>query len=506
MKKHITFITLFLALLFIGCSGGGGGSSDSSVKVAPQIFIEKREITLYEGATTSLISTIKESPEDAKVDIVIKDGASEVVVDFIALSKTVGNEKNIELRFKGLSAGVTELEVISSNSIGETKDTIKVNVLPIDKNADIANADINLSANNIRIVENIFAKLEVKSPSNIYISGTYFTIENGVASLYLKLYKINEYGSRVYITSLDSATVTNETTNSIISSSDINVSGTTIKISNIKDSTKYSIVAKIEDLSIVFEFTTKNPNGDSDGDGVLDKDDMCPNTASGLLVDVNGCPISISSSSSSFSSSSSDSNASSSDTNTSSSDSNASSSDSNTSSSNSNTSSSDSNASSSSQSTSTTSSSSSLNSSSVSSSSSSLSDGDFEAVDTQACNTNNGYKMLQNSLNDRYGSSDDYIYFRASTSYPLYFYYLPPASRDIGERTINLSKYTIAQTGSSFVLHIKNSLATGGNFYIKDGNRCFRGKFPTAEQINDDKFFPDKDLVFVIPSIGTVPK
>ncbi len=38
-----------------------------------------------------------------------------------------------------------------------------------------------------------------------------------------------------------------------------------------------------------FEITADQPNGDSDNDGVLDTDDLCPNTPAGATVDANGC-------------------------------------------------------------------------------------------------------------------------------------------------------------------------------------------------------------------------
>jgi endonuclease I len=38
-----------------------------------------------------------------------------------------------------------------------------------------------------------------------------------------------------------------------------------------------------------FEITADQPNGDSDGDGVLDTVDLCPNTPTGAVVDANGC-------------------------------------------------------------------------------------------------------------------------------------------------------------------------------------------------------------------------
>ncbi|WP_291974274.1 endonuclease [Lutibacter sp.] len=38
-----------------------------------------------------------------------------------------------------------------------------------------------------------------------------------------------------------------------------------------------------------FKITADRPNGDSDNDGVLDADDLCPNTPAGATVDANGC-------------------------------------------------------------------------------------------------------------------------------------------------------------------------------------------------------------------------
>ena len=56
-------------------------------------------------------------------------------------------------------------------------------------------------------------------------------------------------------------------------------------------SNPFSLTVESE-INIVAEFSELNlPSKDSDGDGVVDSNDLCPNTISGFLVDDNGCKV-----------------------------------------------------------------------------------------------------------------------------------------------------------------------------------------------------------------------
>ena len=56
-------------------------------------------------------------------------------------------------------------------------------------------------------------------------------------------------------------------------------------------SNPFSLTVESE-INIVAEFSELNlPSKDSDGDGVVDPNDLCPNTISGFLVDDKGCKV-----------------------------------------------------------------------------------------------------------------------------------------------------------------------------------------------------------------------
>lgn len=109
--------------------------------------------------------------------------------------------------------------------------------------------------------------------------------------------------------------------------------------------------------------------------------------------------------------------------------------------------------------------------------------GDLEKIeDADACTLKNGYKVLNNSINDTRGASDGLVYFRASTSYTLGFYYKPPENIGVGSGVEQLD-YTVGGT-RLFTLKVDTQVIDGSEFFIKDSktNSCYRGQFPSQSR------------------------
>jgi len=532
MKRLLLNSVLAFSLVgLIGCGGGGGSSNSSSNSVKePVITLSSDKVVLNQGEVTTIKGRISNMPKDSsEFDVSEGENYSRDTVDFVTYEISSSNNKEVDILIYGANAGASTIKLVADNSKESTK-YIDIEVKPLDPNIDNSDGNIDIDNRSSEkrqvsvedksgtcldsdIQTSILLKLDDSSCSDSYITDTTLSFSKESyyydPSINLKFVRYNSSGIKSYAKEINSFAIVKEDGSEEIPSSAKSINGMSFAFKGIEIDKNYKISLDTDICNPVFSYSISNicsdgdgdgvsdnldycpdtnttkafvdergcfidddkdgvldindkclntPSGekvdadgcsdsqkDDDGDGVTNDKDQCPNTASGVTVDANGCEVVVNP-------------------------------------------------------TPTDSGGNPIPSTGPTILPTGIVPTDPD-TDEFPCEVVNGYVKFVNSIKDSFGVGDENIYFRATTSYDLEFFYKKPTVDERGLRLIDLSIYTIEETNANFSLKIDSSLADGTKFYVKDtsitnGSNCFKGYFPNEADIQKG-IFPNKTLIII---------